>query len=39
MIAQHYIDWDATEVENPLAEETEDSYTEERNETKGEDAA
>ena len=39
VIAQHYIDWDATEAENPLAEETEDSYTEEGNETKGEDAA
>ena len=39
VIAQHYIDWDATEAENPLAEETEDSYTEEETETKGEDAA
>ena len=39
VIAQHYIDWDATEAENPLAEETEDSYTEEESETGGEDAA
>ena len=39
VIAQHYIDWDATEAENPLAEETEDSYTEEESETEGEDAA
>ena len=37
--AQHYIDWEATEAENPLAEESEDSYTEEGNEAKGEDAA
>ena len=39
VIAQHYIDWEATEAENPLAEESEDSYTEEGNEAKGEDAA
>ena len=38
VIAPHYIDW-ATEAENPLAEESEDSYTEEGNEAKGEDAA
>ena len=37
VIAQHYIDWDATESDNPLAEESEDSYTEGENETKGED--
>ena len=39
VIAQHYIDWDATEVENPLAEESEDSYTEEESETERGDAA
>ena len=39
VIAQHYIDWDATEAENPLAEETEDSYTKEESEIEGEDAA
>ena len=39
VIAQHYIDWEATEAENPLAEESEDPYTEEESETEGEDAA
>ena len=39
VIAQHYIDWEATEAVNPLAELSEDAYTEEGNETKGEEAA
>ena len=39
VVAQHYIDWDATKKENPLAEESEDSYTEGEREQSVEDAA
>ena len=38
VIAQHYIDWDATKKENPLSEESDDSYTESKSEEIKEDA-
>ena len=38
VIAQHYIDCDATKKENPLSEESDDSYTESKSEEIKEDA-